>query len=61
MSQPCTRVYTRIMSTLAWIWAGAGATIVLLVVRRFARRRRAAKLADQVLADVIKAKDAFRR
>jgi len=49
------------MSTFAWIGVAAGATIILLVVRRLARRRRAAKLADQVLADVIKAKDAFRR
>lgn len=49
------------MSTLAWIGAAAGATIFLLAVRRLARRRRAAKLADQALADAIKAKDAFRR
>ena len=39
-----------------------GLTIVLaLAVRYWLRRRRAARLADQLLDDVVKAKNAFRR
>jgi len=40
----------------------AGIGIMLaLAVRYWFRRRRAARLADQLLDDVVKAKDAFRR
>jgi len=35
--------------------------MLALAVRYWFRRRRAAKLADALLADVVKAKDAFRR
>jgi hypothetical protein len=38
-----------------------GTIIVYMLVLRWWRYRRAAKLADQLLADVIKGKDAFRR
>jgi len=45
-------------------WALVAAVIGMIViglVRRWYRRRVAAKLADQMLSDVIKGKDAFRR
>ncbi len=35
--------------------------LVYTVVQKWWRRRQAAKLADKLLADVIKGKDAFRR
>jgi hypothetical protein len=38
-----------------------GVGCLLLVARHLWRRRRAAKLADQLLNDVVKGKDAFRR
>lgn len=41
--------------------AAAAAMVVIGLVRRWYRRRVAAKLADQMLSDVIKGKDAFRR
>lgn len=41
--------------------AAAAAMVVIGLVRRWYRRRIAAKLADQMLSDVIKGKDAFRR
>ena len=37
------------------------AVVVYLVCLRWWRNRRAAKLADKLLADVIKSKDSFRR
>lgn len=46
------------------VWAliaAAVAMVVIGLVRRWYRRRVAAKLADQMLSDVIKGKDAFRR
>lgn len=40
----------------------AGVVFLLaLAIRYWLRRRRAARLADKLLADVVKAKDAFRR
>jgi len=40
----------------------AGALFLLaLAIRRWIRRRRAARLADQLLDEVVKGKDAFRR
>ena len=39
----------------------AVAVIVIGLLRRWYRRRVAGKLADQMLSDVIKGKDAFRR
>lgn len=42
------------------ILAGVGFLLVL-AIRYWIRRRRAARLADKLLADVVKAKDAFRR
>ena len=39
----------------------AVAVIVIGLLRRWYRRRVAAKLADQMLSEVIKGKDAFRR
>ena len=38
-----------------------GVGCLLLLARHLWRRRRAARLADQLLHDVVKAKDAFRR
>ncbi len=38
-----------------------GVGCLLLLARHLWRRRRAARLADQLLNDVVKAKDAFRR
>ena len=38
-----------------------GVGCLLLLTRHLWRRRRAARLADQLLRDVVKAKDAFRR
>ena len=35
--------------------------LVYTIVQKWWRRRQAAKLADKLLADVIKGKDAFRR
>jgi hypothetical protein len=35
--------------------------LVYVIVQKWWRNRRAAKLADKLLADVIKGKDAFRR
>lgn len=46
------------------VWAliaAAVAMVVIGLVRRWYRRRVAAKLADQMLSEVIKGKDAFRR
>lgn len=46
------------------VWAliaAAVAMVVIGLVRQWYRRRVAAKLADQMLSDVIKGKDAFRR
>jgi hypothetical protein len=40
--------------------AGAG-FLLALGIRHWVRRRRAARLADQLLNDVVKGKDAFRR
>ena len=37
------------------------AIVLALAVRYWLRRRRAARLTDQLLDDVVKAKDAFRR
>ena len=37
------------------------AFLLVFAVRDWLRRRRAAKLADQLLDDVVKGKDAFRR
>lgn len=42
------------------VLAGLGFVLVL-AFRAWLRRRRAARLADQLLNDVVKAKDAFRR
>ncbi|HEX9742595.1 MAG TPA: hypothetical protein VGA17_07365 [Nitrospiraceae bacterium] len=42
------------------ILAGIG-IMLALAIRYWFRRRRAARLADQLLDDVVKAKDAFRR
>lgn len=39
----------------------AGGLLVMELGRRWYRRRMAAKLADQLLEEVIKGKDAFRR
>lgn len=39
----------------------AAAVLVIGLGRRWYRRRVAAKLADKMLADVVKGKDAFRR
>lgn len=41
--------------------AAAVAMVVIGLGRRWYRRRVAAKLADQMLSEVIKGKDAFRR
>ncbi|MDP3089938.1 MAG: hypothetical protein Q8N04_04630 [Nitrospira sp.] len=41
--------------------AAATAMVGIGLVRRWYRRRIAAKLADQMLSEVIKGKDAFRR
>jgi hypothetical protein len=38
-----------------------GTILVYTIVQKWWRRRRAAKLADELLADVIKGKDAYRR
>jgi hypothetical protein len=38
-----------------------GTILVYTIVQKWWRRRQAAKLADKLLADVIKGKDAFRR
>lgn len=38
-----------------------GAGCLVLLARHLWRRRRAARLADQLLDDVVKGKDAFRR
>jgi hypothetical protein len=35
--------------------------LVYTIIQKWWRRRQAAKLADKLLADVIKSKDAFRR
>ncbi|MEX0829550.1 MAG: hypothetical protein WD032_04855 [Nitrospirales bacterium] len=35
--------------------------LIITIIQRWWRRRRAAKLADKLLADIIKGKDAFRR
>jgi beta-lactamase regulating signal transducer with metallopeptidase domain len=46
------------------VWAliaAAVAMVVIGLVRRWYRQRVAARLADQMLSDVIKGKDAFRR
>ena len=42
------------------VLAGLG-FLLGLAIRYWIRRRRAARLADQLLHDVVKAKDAFRR
>jgi hypothetical protein len=42
------------------VLAGLG-FLLALAIRYWLRRRRAARLADKLLADVVKAKDAFRR
>jgi len=42
------------------VLAGLG-FMLALAIRYWIRRRRAARLADQLLNDVVKAKDAFRR
>lgn len=38
-----------------------GGLVLGVMARRWYRRRVAAKLADQLLADVVKSKDSFRR
>jgi len=42
------------------VLVGIGITLAL-AIRYWFRRRRAARLADQLLDDVVKGKDAFRR
>jgi hypothetical protein len=46
------------------VWALVAAVVAMVVIglgRRWYRRRMAGKLADKMLSDVIKGKDAFRR
>jgi uncharacterized iron-regulated membrane protein len=49
------------MTDLVWLLAGLGGLTLAIIGRRIWRRRRAAQLADQLLSDVVKGKDAFRR
>lgn len=51
------------MSDLDWLGGGALVIggVLLLFAWRWYRRRRTAKAADRLLADVLKSKDAFRR
>lgn len=54
--------YTTTMSDLTFALVLAiGTAIVYVVVARWWRYRRAAKLADSLLEEVIKGKDSFRR
>ncbi len=49
------------MSTLAWTAAALAGLSLMVLGQWLWRRRRAAKLADQLLEEVVKGKDAFRR
>lgn len=50
------------MEESGWtLFAAAAAMVVIGLIRWWYRRRVAAKLADQMLSEVIKGKDAFRR
>ncbi|MEK7763579.1 MAG: hypothetical protein AAB433_18540 [Nitrospirota bacterium] len=50
------------MDELGWaLVVAAVAVVVIGLVRRWYRRRVAGKLADKMLSDVIKGKDAFHR
>ncbi len=50
------------MDELGWPFLiGAGGMLALGLARRWYRYRTAAKLADRLLEDVVKGKDAFRR
>ena len=50
------------MDELGWaLVVAAVAVVVIGLVRRWSRRRVAGKLADKMLSDVIKGKDAFHR
>ena len=54
--------YTCGMGDELWVILAIGfAASVFLVGRQWYRRRRAGKLADDVLREVVKGKDAFRR
>lgn len=50
------------MEEVGWALVSAAAGMVVIgLVRRWYRRRVAGKLADKMLSEVIKGKDAFRR
>lgn len=49
------------MTDFVWLLAGLGGLTLAFIGRRIWRRRRAAHLADQILTEVVKGKDAFRR
>lgn len=50
------------MTDTTWLfWIFLAAVLFYPFVRRWYRRRIAAKMADQLLSDVVRGKDAFRR
>jgi hypothetical protein len=53
--------YTTEMNDIVWLLSVGVVGGGLLLARALWRRRRAAKLADHLLDEVVKAKDAFRR
>ncbi len=53
--------YTAAITDFAWLLVGISVLMLALIGRRIRRRRRAAQLADQLLSEVVKGKDAFRR
>ncbi|MBI5854803.1 MAG: hypothetical protein HZB35_06155 [Nitrospirae bacterium] len=61
MSIGQTAVYTTTMKNVVWMGAGLGGLLLVVLGRWIWRRRRAAKLADALLAEIVKGKDAFRR
>ena len=47
--------------TIWMILIGIGGVVLWLVIHQWYRRRKAGKLADKMLEDVVKGKDDFRR
>jgi len=47
--------------SIVMILVGVGGVVCWMVIHHWYRRRRAGQLADKLLADVVKGKDAFRR
>lgn len=62
LASGCGAGYCSMMDDTGWlILTVVGGGVIAMMVRLWHRRWRAGKLADQMLEDVIRRKDAFRR